>query len=120
MRGLHCFNHDGIMLPRKNHKSQNSVGGGGVYSGSGCDWLKELLIIGSRGKNECRDVQSARQLWWRKPLAPRALGSAAESNFLCFWCYVRDVCRARLLPFGRVHCGSIDVLSKGLVATFNS
>lgn len=27
MRGLHCFNHDGRMLPRENHKSQNSVGG---------------------------------------------------------------------------------------------
>ena len=27
VRGLHCLNHDGVMLPRENHKSQNSVEG---------------------------------------------------------------------------------------------
>lgn len=90
---------------------------GGVYSGSGCDWLKELLFIGSRGRHDCWEVQSGKagvveeifsssRAWFR---------SGVRCSLLLV---LRDVCRARLLPFGRVHCGSPDALGKGLVATF--
>lgn len=31
-RGLHCLNHDDRVLPRENHKSQNSVEGVGTLN----------------------------------------------------------------------------------------
>lgn len=38
IRGLHCLKHDGMMLPRENHESQNSVGGDGTLSQDVIGW----------------------------------------------------------------------------------
>lgn len=122
MRGLHCFNHDGIMLPRENHKSQNplgtwklqipefSCGGGVTVNQDVIGWSNVPLLAPVKGRN-AGICSLARLLWWRKPLDRRALGCCRWFGFSLLL-LLRDVCRARLPPLGKLIAEQLVFLTK--------